>query len=204
VSLSLQAIHGVFDRVCGHPCPANGPGPHLLARHRRLRIPLAGIRLRRRGGKCCHSGRFSAKLTERQVTPTQRPTSTRGSARLQSTSACGQSGDRCFDATAGVPRRAQSRLMHGVLASSEYIYTGSAGSSRDSHHFFLYTEASVYSTSWLSLHNMSPNPKSTEQVATTRAHIPPVTDFGVALDPDVENLLWDSTALARAYGGACK
>jgi hypothetical protein len=60
VSLSLQAIHGVFDRVCGHPCPANGPGPHLLARHRRLRIPLAGIRLRRRGGKCCHSGRFSA------------------------------------------------------------------------------------------------------------------------------------------------
>ncbi|RSH80159.1 hypothetical protein EHS25_007264 [Saitozyma podzolica] len=49
---------------------------------------------------------------------------------------------------------------------------------------------------------MSPNPKSTEQVATTRAHIPPVTDFGITLDPDVENLLWDSTALARAYGGA--
>lgn len=107
-------------------------------------------------------------------------------------------------ATAGVPRRAQCRPMHGVLADSEYIYTGSAGSSRDSHHFFLYTEAPVYTTSLLSLHDMSPNPKSTEQVATTRAHIPPVTDFGITLDPDVENLLWDSTALARAYGGACK
>jgi hypothetical protein len=62
----------------------------------------------------------------------------------------------------------------------------------------------VHSTSLSPLHDMSPDPKTTEQVAKTRAHIPPVTDFGITLDPDVENLLWDSTALARAYGGACK
>ena len=28
--------------------------------------------------------------------------------------------------------------------------------------------------------------------------------FGVALHPDVENLLFDSTALAHAYGGNCE
>lgn len=28
--------------------------------------------------------------------------------------------------------------------------------------------------------------------------------YGVALHPDVENLLFDSTALAHAYGGSCE